>query len=73
MSDRSLNLPHERKRRGKNAGPGRREPGRNVRDANGDIVAHVLGRHVTDDDVEQARLLVRWMPDYTAAIGGGDG
>jgi hypothetical protein len=45
-----------------------REVARAVRDHDGDVVAVVRGRHVTADDVEQARLLVRGMPDYTAAV-----
>ncbi|MEV0968490.1 hypothetical protein [Microtetraspora glauca] len=50
----------------------RLEPSRAVRDERGDIVAVIHGAGLTADDVEQARLLATWMPDYTAAITGGD-
>ncbi len=75
MSDRPLDHLHIRRSRGKvsRAKRGLDEPGRAVRDEDGRIIAQVRGRFVTDEDVEQARLLVRWMPTYTGTQGHGDG
>ncbi len=72
MCDRPLEQPIIRRRRGKESTPKRpAEPGRAVWDEDGRIVAQVRGTHVTDEDVEQARLLVRWMPSRTRAETGG--
>ncbi|RCG21950.1 hypothetical protein DQ384_36435 [Sphaerisporangium album] len=74
MSDRSLHNDREQAKRGKSSRPKHpHEAGRAVFDHDGNLVAVLRGRDLTDADVDQARALVAWMPDYTTAIGGGHG
>jgi hypothetical protein len=70
MSDRSLDRTREQARRGKTSGPkrARREQSRAVIDSDGNHVGVIHGHHLTADDVEAARLLIRWMPDYSNVV-----
>jgi hypothetical protein len=66
MCDPAIEQPIIRRRRGKTSQRKRpAEPGRAVWDDQGRIVAQVRGPRVTDEDVEQAAALVRWMPTRT--------